>query len=79
MREDVPTVLTYVSGRMAHMTQLVSSYCLCRLISDDMTVVETICLWIVVVYYCGGCVPLIVTMCQWLVAMCYLVWLCTTG
>jgi hypothetical protein len=44
---------------------------LCRLISDDMIVVETVCLWTVVVCYCGGCVPLVVTMCHWLVAVCY--------
>jgi hypothetical protein len=45
---------------------------------DDMTVVETVCLWTIVVYYCGGCVPLFVTMCHWLVVVCYFVWLCTT-
>jgi hypothetical protein len=32
-----------------------------RLISNDMIVVETICLWTIVVCYCGGCVPLVVT------------------
>jgi hypothetical protein len=37
---------------------------LCRLISDDMIVVETVYLSIVVVCYCGGCVPLVVTMCH---------------
>jgi hypothetical protein len=26
------------------------------LISDDMIVVEIVCLWKVVVFYCGGCV-----------------------
>jgi hypothetical protein len=44
---------------------------LCRLISDDMIVVETVCLWTIVVCYCGGCDPLIVTMCHWLVVVCY--------
>jgi hypothetical protein len=44
---------------------------LCRLISDDMIVVETVCLWKVVVCYCGGCDPLVVIVCHWLVAMCY--------
>jgi hypothetical protein len=34
---------------------------LCRLISDDMIIVETVCLWTVVVCHCGGCVPLVVT------------------
>jgi hypothetical protein len=34
---------------------------LCRLISDDMIVVETVCLWTVVLCYCGGSVPLVVT------------------
>jgi hypothetical protein len=31
---------------------------------DDMIVMETVCLRIVDVYYCGGCVPLIVTICH---------------
>jgi hypothetical protein len=53
------------------MTQFVSRYCLCRLISNDMIVVETIYLWTVVVCYDGGCAPLVVTVCHWLVAMCY--------
>jgi hypothetical protein len=39
---------------------------LCRLISDDMITVETVCLWTVVVCHCGGCIPLVVTMCHWL-------------
>jgi hypothetical protein len=37
---------------------------LCRLISDDMIAMETVCLWTVDVCYCGGCVPLVVTMCH---------------
>jgi hypothetical protein len=37
---------------------------LCRLISNDMIVMETVCLWTVDVCYCGGCVPLVVTMCH---------------
>jgi hypothetical protein len=61
------------------MTLFVSRYCLCKLISDDMIVVETVCLSIVVVCHCGGSVPLVVTMCHWLVFVCYFVWLCTTG
>jgi hypothetical protein len=32
-----------------------------RLISDDMIDLETVCLWTVEVCYCGGCVPLVVT------------------
>jgi hypothetical protein len=36
---------------------------LCRLISDDRITVEIVCLWIVVVFHCGGCVLLFVTMC----------------
>jgi hypothetical protein len=44
---------------------------LCRLISDDMIVMETVCLWIVVVCYCGGCDPLVVIVCHWLVVVCY--------
>jgi hypothetical protein len=39
---------------------------LCRLISDDMITVETVCLWTVVVCHSGGCIPLVVTMCHWL-------------
>jgi hypothetical protein len=34
---------------------------LCRLVSDDMIAVETVCLWTVVVCHSGGCVPLVVT------------------
>jgi hypothetical protein len=41
------------------------------LISYDMIVVENICLWKIVVCYCGGCDPMVVTVCHWLVAMCY--------
>ena len=37
---------------------------LCRLISDDMIVMETVYLQTVDVYYSGGCVPLIVTICH---------------
>jgi hypothetical protein len=44
---------------------------LCRLISDDMIVVETVCLWTIVVCYRGGCDPLVVIVCHWLVAVCY--------
>ena len=44
---------------------------LCRLISDDMIVVDIVCLYKIVLCYCGGCVPLVVTMCHWLVAMYY--------
>jgi hypothetical protein len=39
------------------------------LISYDMIVVETVCLWTIVVCYCGGCDPLVVTVCHYLVAM----------
>jgi hypothetical protein len=35
---------------------------LCRLISDDMISMEIVCLWTVDVCYCGGCVPLVLTM-----------------
>jgi hypothetical protein len=45
-------------------TGLYHDIVLCRLISDDMIAVETVCLWTVDVCYCGGCVPLIVTMCH---------------
>ena len=44
---------------------------LCKLISDDMILVETVCIWTIVVCYCGGCVPLVVIMCHWLVVVCY--------
>jgi hypothetical protein len=44
---------------------------LCRLISDDMIVVETVCLWTIGVCYCGGSNPLVVIVCHWLVVMCY--------
>ena len=41
------------------------------LISYDMIVVETVCLWKIVVCYCGGCDPLIAIVGHWLVAVCY--------
>jgi hypothetical protein len=44
---------------------------LCRLISNDIIVEETVRLWTIFVCHCGGCVPLIVTMFHWLVAVCY--------
>jgi hypothetical protein len=44
---------------------------LCKLILDDMIFVEIVCLWTVAICYYGVCVPLVVTMCHWLVVMCY--------
>jgi hypothetical protein len=37
---------------------------LCRLISDEMIAMEIVCLWTVDICYCGGCVPLVVTICH---------------
>jgi hypothetical protein len=37
---------------------------LCRLISDDMIAMENVCLWTIDVCYCGGRIPLVVTMCH---------------
>ena len=37
---------------------------LCRLISNDMIVVETVCFWTLVVCYCGGCDLLVVIVCH---------------
>jgi len=37
---------------------------MCRLISNDMISMETVCLWKINVCYCGGCVPLVVAMCH---------------
>jgi hypothetical protein len=37
---------------------------LCRLISNDMILMATVCLWTVDVFYYGGCVPMIMTMCH---------------
>jgi hypothetical protein len=70
-RADALPDLTNMSGRMAQMTRFVSRYSLCRLISDDMIVEETVCLGTVAICYCGGCDPLVVTVCHWLVAVCY--------
>jgi hypothetical protein len=53
------------------MSHFVSQYCFCRLISNDMIVLETVCLWTLVICCYGGCDPLIVTMCHWLVFVCY--------
>jgi hypothetical protein len=65
MREDVLPYIIYVSGRMDQMTQFISLYFfLYRLISDDMIAMETVCLWKIDVCYCGGCVPLVVSMCH---------------
>jgi hypothetical protein len=36
----------------------------CRLISDDMIAMETVCLWTIDVCYYGGCVPLFLSMCH---------------
>ena len=44
-----------------------------------MLVVDIECLWTIVVCYCGGCDPLVVIVCHWLVAVGYQEWLCTTG
>ena len=44
-----------------------------------MIVVESVCIQTVATCYRGGCDPLVVTMCHWLVAMCYWEWLSTTG
>jgi hypothetical protein len=35
-----------------------------KLISDDMIAVDILCLWIVTVCHCVGCVPLFMTMCH---------------
>jgi hypothetical protein len=57
-----------ISHRCEWRNGLYDSVCimilLCKLISDDMIVVETVYLWTIVVCYCGGCVPLVVTMCH---------------
>ena len=45
---------------------------------DDMIDVEIVCLQTVVLCYYGGCDRLVVTVCHWLVAVCYQEWLCTT-
>jgi hypothetical protein len=37
---------------------------MCRMISDGMIAMETVCLWTVDVCYYGGCVRLVVTMCH---------------
>jgi hypothetical protein len=37
---------------------------LCRLISDDMISMDTVCLWTIDVCYYDGSVPLVVTMCH---------------
>jgi hypothetical protein len=71
LREDALLYLTYLSGRMTQMTQFVSWYCLCRLILDDIIVVENVYLWTIVVCYCGGFDPLVVIVCRWLVIVCY--------
>jgi hypothetical protein len=49
---------------------------LCRLISDDMITMETVCLQKVEVCYCGRYVPLFVTMCHGL-SSCILLWIDT--
>ena len=65
LRADALPDLTNVSGRMAQMTQFISWNCvLCRLISNDMITMDIVCLSIGDVCYYGGCVSLIVTMCN---------------
>jgi hypothetical protein len=66
LRVDALLDLKDVSGRIDN------SICIMiLLISNDMIVVETVCLWKIVVCYCGECDPLVVTVCHWLVAVCY--------
>jgi hypothetical protein len=43
---------------------IMTLFFLCRLILDVMIYMETVCLWTIDVCYCGGCVPLVVTMCH---------------
>jgi hypothetical protein len=49
---------------------------LCRLISIDMITMETVCLQTIEVCYCGGYVPLFVTMCHGLISF-VLLWINT--
>jgi hypothetical protein len=37
----------------------------------DLIAVETVCVWTIAVCYYGECVPLVLTMGHWLVAVCY--------
>jgi hypothetical protein len=41
---------------------IMTLFFMCRSISYDMIAMEIVCLWTVYVCYCGGCVPLVVTM-----------------
>jgi hypothetical protein len=64
-----------VSERLAQMVQFIFNniFCAC---CHQMIVMETACLQTVEIYYCGGYVPLIVTMCHCL-SSCVLPWIDT--
>jgi hypothetical protein len=71
LRADTLPYLTDVSGIMAQYYLVYIMILLCRLISNDMIVVETVCLWTIFLCYFGGCDPLVVNVIHWLVAVCY--------
>jgi hypothetical protein len=85
---DSPSLMFYSEGRCSSRSHrcewkngpddsvYIITLFLCRLISVDMITMETVCLQTVEVCYCGGYVPLFVTMCHGL-SSCVLLWINT--
>jgi hypothetical protein len=63
MRADIISYLTDVSERLAQMIQFILTIFFC-VGWHQRIVMETAYLQTVEIYYCGGYVPLVVTMCH---------------
>jgi hypothetical protein len=75
LRADILSYLTDVSERLAQMIHFILTIFFCAG-WHQMIVMETACLQTVEIYYCGGFVPLFVTMCHGL-SSCILPWINT--
>jgi hypothetical protein len=75
LRADILSYLTDVSERLAQMIHSILTIFFCAG-WHQMIVMETTCLQTVEIYYCGGFVPLFVTMCHGL-SSCVLPWINT--
>jgi hypothetical protein len=85
---DSPSLMFYFEGRCSSRSHrcewkngpddsvYIITFFLCRLISVDMITMEIVCLQTVEACYCGGYVPLFVTMCHGL-SSCVLLWINT--
>jgi hypothetical protein len=75
LRADILSYLTEVSEILAQMIQFILTIFFCAG-WNQMIVMETIYLQTVEIYYCGGFVPLFMTMCHGL-SSCVLPWINT--